>query len=139
LMLAAGVLSDRGGKLKTFVIVGGLLIVGGLISLVAFSSWIPVLISSVAIGAGFSVFYNLGLAMISRLLPSSANRGKFLGVINIASTLPQVIMPPIGAAILSTAGVTQLPGYQILFSIGALAALCGALLLRTIQLENQSD
>lgn len=139
LMMAAGVLSDRIGKLKSFVIAGGLLIAAGLVSLVSFSEWVPVLISSVAIGAGFTVSYNLGLAMITQLLPSSLNRGRYLGVINIASTLPQIIMPLVGAAVLNAAGVANLPGYQVLFGIGALAALSGALLLHTIQIGRQQQ
>ena len=141
LMLVAGVVSDRSGRLKSFVMLGALLIAAGLVFLAGFSEWALVLVSSVTIGAGFGVFYNLGLAMVSQLLPSALSRGKYLGVINIASTLPQVIMPPIGAAVLSTWGAASLTGYQILFSIGALAALCGALLLRAIQIgvQKQAD
>jgi MFS family permease len=134
LMMVAGVLSDRRGRLKSFVMVGGLLIAAGLVALVGFSDWVPVLASSVIIGVGFGIFLNLGPAMISQLLPSSLNRGKSLGVINIASTLPQVIMPPIGAAIINASGAANRPGYQILFSIGALAALGGALLIRSIRI-----
>ena len=139
LMLAAGVLSDRGGRLKSFVMLGGMLIAAGLISLVAFSAWAPVLIASVTIGTGFGVFYNMGLAMITQLLPSSSNRGRYLGVINIAATLPQIIMPPIGAAIITTAGVANPAGYQILFGIGALAVLGGEFLLRSIRIGAQKQ
>jgi MFS family permease len=133
LTLGAGLLSDRSGRIKPFVMGGGLLIGAGLVGLVFFSSWAPVLLASVTIGAGFGIFYNLGLAMVSRLLPSSLDRGKYLGVINIASTLPQVIMPPIGALIVNAAGLGSPLGYQALFLLGAFAACSGALLIRSIR------
>ncbi len=132
-MLVAGVLSDRSGRRKIFVLLGAILMVAGLVSLICFSSWAMVLVSSVSMGIGFWIFYNLGLAMITQLLPSAADRGRHLGVINIASTLPQVIMPSVGAAIVNAFGVAVPGGYQILFGLGALAVICGILLLRFIR------
>lgn len=132
-MLAAGVISDRIGKRRIFVLSGALLIAAGLVSLICFSAWVPVLASSVVIGIGFWIFYSLGLAMITQLLPSAADRGKHLGVINLASTLPQVIMPSVGAAIVNAFGIAAPAGYQILFGLGALAVICGILLLRFIR------
>jgi MFS family permease len=132
-MLVAGVLSDRSGRRKIFVLLGAVLLVAGLVSLICVSSWAMVLVSSVSMGIGFWIFYNLGLAMITQLLPSAADRGRHLGVINIASTLPQVIMPSVGAAIVNAFGVAAPGGYQILFGLGALAVICGILLLRFIR------
>jgi len=133
LMMAAGVLSDRTGRLKTFVSAGVLLVGMGLVALTGFSSWGMVLAASVVIGAGFWVYYSQGVAMISQVLPSAANRGKDLGVINIAATLPQVIMPPVGAMMINSAGNTNPQGYQILFGIGALAVFLGLFLIRLIR------
>lgn len=133
LMMAAGILSDRIGKIKEFVFVGILLIFIGLVSLIYSTGWMMVLISAVTIGAGFWIFYSLGLAMITRVLPSASNRGKDLGVVNIAATLPQVIMPPVGAAIVNSLGITNPAGYHILFGIGASAVLIGMVLLCLIR------
>jgi MFS family permease len=132
-MMAAGVLSDRGGQRKRFVQVGTLLILAGLIGLIAFSGWTPVLIASITIGTGFWIFYSLGMAMISQILPSASDRGKDLGVINIAATLPQIIMPPIGAVIVNRLGTGSPLGYQVLFGIGAAAVILGLLLLRSVR------
>jgi len=136
LMLAAGVLSDRGGRLRLFVQAGGVLLAAGLAGLAGFASWTPVLFFSILIGAGFSVYYNLGLALISRLLPSARDRGRYLGVINIASTLPQVVMPGLGALVLSVWGGASPLGYQVLFGAAALSAVGGVVLLRSIHLQD---
>ncbi len=131
-MLSAGVLSDRCGQRKIFVLAGSALIGAGLVLLAGFSSWGMVLVSSGFIGAGFWIFYSLGLAMISQLLPSAADRGKHLGVINIASTLPQVLLPVLGAGILNRFGAANPSGYQVLFGLGMLAVIGGILSMRSI-------
>jgi MFS family permease len=105
----------------------------GLALLIGFSAWSVVLAASVTIGAGFWISYSLGLAMISQLLPSASNRGKDLGVINIAATLPQIVMPPIAAAILNALGAANSLSYQILFMIGGIAAVLAILLMRAIR------
>jgi MFS family permease len=133
LMMLAGVLSDRVGQRKVFVMVGTFLIAAGLVCLVGFSDWPVVFVAAVMIGAGFWIFYSLGLAMISQILPSASDRGKDLGVINVASTLPQIVMPPVGALIVNSLGSANPLGYKILFVVGALSAMVGILLMRSMR------
>jgi MFS family permease len=132
LMVVAGVLSDRVRKRKPFVFAGIALIGLGLVGLVSSPAWQVVLVSALAAGAGFWIFYSLGLAMITQLLPSASSRGKDLGVINIAATLPQIFMPPVGAAILNTFGPANAFSFQILFGIGAASIVLALLLMRAI-------
>jgi MFS family permease len=132
-MMVAGIVSDRSGQRKKFVLAGTLLIGLGLVALICFRGWPVVLAASITIGAGFWIFYSLGLAMISQLLPSASDRGKDLGVINIAATLPQILMPPLGAVILNQLGAGSPLGYQILFGIGVVAVVLGILLMRMIR------
>ena len=96
LMIAAGVLSDRTRQRKVYITAAIYLVAVGLALLIGFSAWPEVVAASVIIGAGFWIFYSLGLAMITQILPSASNRGKDLGVINVAATLPQIVMPPVG-------------------------------------------
>lgn len=133
LMVIAGIFSDRTRRRRPFVLAGTLLIGGGLGLLIGFSSWPVVLVASVILGAGFWVFYSLGLAMITQVLPSASSRGKDLGVINIASTLPQIVMPPIGAMIVNSLGTANPAGYKILFSLGMVSVVLAVLLLRSIR------
>ena len=134
LMMVAGVFSDRSQRRKPFVLAGIAGMGVGLVLLIGFSNWPMVLGASVLIGAGFWIYYSLGVALISQKLPSAATRGKDLGVINIASTLPQIIMPWIGAAVVNALGETSSLSYQVLFLIGLGAAGLAVILLRSIRL-----
>ena len=133
LMMISGVLSDRSGRRKIFVLAGAALISAGLAVLIFFSGWTMVLAASVMIGAGFQIYYSLGLAMITQMLPSASDRGKDLGVINIAATLPQILMPPVGAFIINGLGTANPVGYQVFFGIGLFTVIVGIFLLRSMR------
>ena len=75
--------------------------------------------------------------MITQKLPSASNRGKDLGVINIASTLPQIIMPWVGAMVVNEFGVENSLSYQILFLIGCVAISLAVILMRSNRLNVQ--
>lgn len=138
-MLAAGVLSDRMQRRKPFVLAGMIAIGAGLLLLTCFSKWSLVLMASVLIGSGFWVYYSLGIALISQKLPSASERGKDLGVINIASTLPQIVMPWVGAAMVNSLGAGNSLSYQILFLVGLASAISAVLLLRKTGNEQSLD
>lgn len=129
LMMVTAILSDRAHRRKGFVLAGIVLIGVGLVGLVCFTSWPATLVAALTVGAGFWIFYSLGLAMVTQLLPSAASRGKDLGVINIAATLPQILMPPVGAAILDRLGSANPLSYQILFAIGLVSVALAVVLL----------
>jgi MFS family permease len=133
LMMAAGILSDRVGQRKSFVVAGTVMIAAGLGLLTGFSIWPVVMTASILIGAGFWIYYSLGLAMITQLLPSASDRGKDLGVMNVAATLPQILIPPVGAAVINTLGAGNPGGYKILFLLGAGCVIMAVLLLRSIR------
>jgi MFS family permease len=132
-MLFVGVLSDHLQRRKIFVISGVTLVILGMLALIFSSNWTVVMIAATAIGVGFSIFYSLGMALISQILPSASDRGKDLGVINIASTIPQIVMPGIGAAVINALGLTSPVGYQILFGTGILLLIIGAILTRNLR------
>ena len=108
------------------------MVMAGMIMLTASANWTVVAIAGTLIGVGFSIFYRLGLALISQILPSSTSRGKDLGVINIASTLPQIVTPGLGAALLGAFAVTSPTGYQLIFGAGFLFLTGGIWMMRKI-------
>jgi MFS family permease len=133
LMVLAALLSDRLQRRKAFVSAGALCVIAGLMGLVVSPGWAVVLIASTAIGVGFRVFYSVGMAMMTQILPSAASRGKDLGVLNIASTVPQIVLPGIGAALLNALGLSSPTGYAILFLSGALFTALGIVLVQFIR------
>ena len=133
LMMLAALASDRLKRRRAFVSAGGLLVMAGVIDLALSPAWGMVLLASTAIGVGFRIFYSLGQAMATEILPSAADRGKDLGVLNIASTVPQIILPGIGAALLNAVGLGSPVGYAILFGTGAFCMALGVGLVQLIR------
>jgi MFS family permease len=131
--ILVGVLSDRLRRRKVFVISAVGVISAGLVTLAFFPSWSFVLAACAAIGVGFGTYMSADVALITQVLPSSASRGKDLGIINIASTLPQTIAPTIGALLINFFGTTSGTGYTILFCLGATAALASAAMVHSIK------
>lgn len=133
LMMLAAFWSDRLQRRKAFIGAGGLLMIAGLVGMSLSAQWGVVLAAVTVIGVGFRFFFSLGQALATQILPSAADRGKDLGVLNIASTVPQVILPGLGAALLNTLGLGSPVGYAILFGAGAAFIAAGLLLLRQIR------
>ncbi len=98
------------GRRKVFVIWSGILI--GVSSAGARSLAGPGRGRSLAafvLGAGFGVYQAVDFALITQVLPAAAERAKDLGVINIASALPQVLAPAVAGLILvAVAGVGRI-------------------------------
>ncbi len=116
-----GWLSDKLGRRKPFVVVSAIVAAVGL-SIIAFSSsFTGVLVGELVLGAGMGAFLAVELALISDVLPSDADSGKDLGVVNIAQALPQSLVP-VGAP----AAVAAF-GYPGLFVGGAVFGVIGAL------------
>lgn len=117
----AGWWSDRAGKRRIFVVVAGVVIAAGGLTLAFVATWTGVLVAAALLGAGFGAFLAVDLAIVTEVLPDQAARGKDLGVINIANALPQVLGPAIAAPLVLVAG-----GYTTLYVVAALISLVGS-------------
>ena len=71
----------------------GVLIGASSLVLGVWQDWPGALLAAVVLGAGFGVYQAVDFALITQVLPGAAERAKDLGVINIASALPQVHRP----------------------------------------------
>lgn len=132
-LLLVGILSDRLKVRKIFVVLSVVIVAIGMGMLMMNLGWTALVVVCVVIGVGFRVFYGLGAALMSEILPSASDRGKDLGVINIASTIPQVVLPGVGAAVIYTWGLASPTGYQVLFGGGLVLSLLGAALLQSMR------
>ncbi|MFG3257910.1 MFS transporter [Streptomyces sp. NPDC048172] len=127
-VLVGGVWSDRVGRRKPFVLWAGVLMAGATGMMAFWQTWTGVLVAAALLGIGFGVFTSVDFALMADVLPAAASRGKDLGVINIANSLPQVAAPVLAAPI-----VTHLGGYPVLYVTAALVGLAGAVLVRRIR------
>ena len=73
------------------------------------------------LGLGYGCFLSVDQALATQVLPDPHTRGKDLGIMNIATAVPQAMAPLLGAFI-----VALLAGFQGLFILSAAAAILGA-------------
>jgi MFS family permease len=123
-----GRLSDRTGRRKIFVVWSGVVIAVAALLLAIWPTWPVALVASVLLGAGYGVYLAVDTALITQVLPAAVDRGKDLGVINIATAAPQVLGPAIAAPL-----VTHLGGYPTLYALTAVVTLLGAVMVMRIR------
>lgn len=124
----AGPHSDRTGRRKIFVSWASVVIACAALIMAIFPVWAGALVGAAVLGAGFGAYLAVDFALLTQVLPSASARGKDMGIINVANSLPQVIAPA-----LAFFSVKVLGGYTALFVVAALVGLTGALLVRRIK------
>jgi MFS family permease len=127
-VMVAGAWSDRLGKRRVFVTWSGVIMALAGFLLAGWHSWTGVIVAALILGVGFGAFTSVDFALMTQVLPTDLDRGKDLGVINIANSMPQVLAPAIAAPIVAQAG-----GYPTLYVASSLFALAGAALIYRIK------
>ncbi|MFJ4169882.1 MFS transporter [Paenarthrobacter sp. NPDC089714] len=123
-----GRLSDRMGKRKPLVIASSVIIAVASLILAFAPTWIGALAGAIVLGIGFGAYLAVDFALITQVLPTALDRGKDLGVINIANSLPQVIAPSIAFPFVAYWG-----GYVSLYIAAAVIGLLGAVFVVKIK------
>ncbi|MFC6065944.1 MFS transporter [Streptomyces ochraceiscleroticus] len=123
---AAGWLSDRLGRRKVFVFASSAIFAIGTYLLLHIDTVEQFYLVEALIGVGYGIYMAIDLALVLQILPNPEDRGKDLGVFNIANALPSSFAPFIGAGLLTVATTAGAPNYDLLLTTAALAALAGA-------------
>jgi MFS family permease len=123
-----GYLSDRSGRRKVYVIVSTAVMAVAAVMLAFVPSFEVVMVAALVLGLGYGVYLAVDQALITQVLPAAADRGRDLGVINIANSAPQVLAPVIAAPIVTGAG-----GYTTLYVLTAVITLASAVLVTRIR------
>lgn len=127
-----GYFASRRGNYTPFVIASVALMAVSLL-LKAFTDstavfWISSLLAGLALGA----YYAVDLALAMRTLPLG-EEGKYLGIFNIAKTLPQSIAPALAPLIVLIGGADPISGgdknYAALYLVGTAVVLASLLTL----------
>jgi MFS family permease len=119
--LVLGRLSDSWGRRKPFVTFAAVLQAVAALMLALVPSFPVAMVAGALLGLGYGCFLSVDQALATQVLPDAADRGKDLGIMNIASAVPQAVAPLIGALV-----VVSLGGFTGLFLLSGLAALLGA-------------
>ncbi|MGW8729142.1 MFS transporter [Streptomyces sp. NPDC055808] len=127
-VVISGVWSDRTGRRKVFVVWSGLVISAATLLLAVWQTWTGAVVASLVLGVGYGVYTSVDFALLTDVLPSAADRGRDLGVINIANALPQVLAPAVAAPV-----VTHLGGYGVLYALAGAIGVGGSVLVGRIR------
>ena len=126
--LVSGRLSDSLGRRKPFVVFAAILQAVAALMLALIPSFPVTLVAGALLGLGYGAFLSVDQALATQVLPDPADRGKDLGVMNIASAVPQAVAPLLGAGV-----VAYLGGFTGLFMVSGLIAILGAATISPIR------
>lgn len=102
--LAAGRLSDRLRRRKMFVFFATIFMALALAIPVLLPTRAGMLAYAAIIGVGYGAYMAVDMALMVDVLPSQGDAGKDLGVLNVATNIPQALSPLIAASLLGAFG-----------------------------------
>lgn len=103
--------SDRVGRRKVFIYAASVVMVAGLAMPLPQPNMTGMILMSVINGVGFGLYMSVDAALMTEVLPNEGvSAGKDLGILNVATNVPQAMSPAIGGLI-----ITSLGGYPMLF------------------------
>lgn len=119
--LVLGRMSDRSGRRKAFVWLAAALQGVAALLLAFIPQYNVAMLGAALLGLGYGCFLSVDQALATQVLPDPATRGKDLGIMNIASAVPQAIAPLGGAMV-----VAYLGGFDVLYLVAGVTSLLGA-------------
>lgn len=128
----AGRISDRTGRRKMLVVVSSVIQGTAAIFFIGWPTTTSAIIGSVLLGAGFGCYAAVDQALVTQVLPRAADRGKDLGVINIANNLPYVFASVLGGGVLAVFGSDRF-GYPVLYALSLVTAVIAAFTVQPIK------
>jgi MFS family permease len=132
--LILGVLSDRVGRVPVVCVATALMTIPA-VTFVLTPGTIPLWPLGIIFGLGYGAYTSVDWALAIDALPSLSAAGKDLGLWNIASTLPAVLAPLVGGAVIALAGrfgATSL-GYRLVFGLAGLFLLLGTVFVLRVR------
>ncbi|NYE95758.1 MFS family permease [Psychromicrobium silvestre] len=123
-----GIWTDKVGRRKPFVIASSVIIAIASLVLAFAPSWTGAITGAAILGIGYGAYLAVDLALLTQVLPAAVSRGKDLGVINVANSLPQVLAPLIAFPF-----VAYLGGYLTLYVVAGVIGLLGAVFVVKIK------
>jgi MFS family permease len=148
--LGMGRLSDRLGRRKIFVYFAAYLQAVAAVLLAFVPDFSIAMVAAGLLGLGYGCFMAVDQALATQVLPDAHSRGKDLGIMNIATAVPQALAPLLGAFLVVTfaslgfdpdsviSGVDQgfpgaSAGFTALFIASAITATLGGISVTPIK------
>ncbi|WP_448005384.1 MFS transporter [Agromyces bauzanensis] len=126
--LGFGTLSDRLGRRRVFVFVAAALQGLAALLLALVPDLTVAMIAAGLLGLGYGCFLSVDQALATQVLPDPAARGKDLGIMNIATAVPQSLGPLLGAAAVVATG-----SFTLVFLLSAAFGIAGAVAVMRVR------
>jgi MFS family permease len=125
----SGWLSDRLGRRKVLIYVAAALMVVGFAIPLGTPTMAGMLVMSAVNGFGFGLYLACDTALMTEVLPGEgAAAAKDLGILNVATNIPQALSPSVAALLIGLLG-----GYPALFVFAMVCVAAGAAALVPIK------
>ncbi|WP_346769194.1 MFS transporter [Planctomonas sp. JC2975] len=125
--LVLGKLSDVLGRRKAFVFLSSTLQAIAAIILAFVPLLSVAMVAAGLLGLGYGCFLAVDQALATQVLPDPETRGKDLGIMNIATAVPQALAPLLGALLVF------ISGFAGLFVTAAVFAFAGAVAVSRVK------
>jgi MFS family permease len=123
-LVPSGLLSDRIGRRKPFVIVSSVVVAASAVVPIVSPTVTGAVVSVGLGGLGIGVYLAVDQALMTQVLPNTSDAGRDLGVLNIAQAGGQVVAPLVASIVIGIAGYPALYGFAaVLAVLAALAVL----------------
>lgn len=132
--IVLGLLSDRVPRVP-IVVISSICMAGIALAFAITPRGVPLLPLGILFGIGYGGYLSVDWALAVDALPSLGSAGKDMGIWTVASNLPAVIAPVIGALLItySTPLTGLLAAYQFVFLVAGLFLLGGAVFVLAVR------
>ncbi|MFC9558872.1 MFS transporter [Agromyces sp. NPDC056965] len=125
----SGWLSDRLGRRKVFIYAASGIMVVGLAFPLIMPNVTGMLIMGLINGFGFGLYMACDTALMTEVLPGGGSAaGKDLGILNVATNIPQAMSPAVAGILIGSLG-----GYPALFVFGMICVILAGVALIPIK------
>lgn len=115
--------SDKVGRRKVFIYAASVVMIAGLAMPLIQPNMTGMILMAIVNGVGFGLYMSVDAALMTEVLPNEGvSAGKDLGILNVATNVPQALSPAIGGVI-----ITSLGGYPMLFVFAIVFVILAAI------------
>jgi MFS family permease len=128
--VVGGILVDRFGRLKPFVMASSLLFIPAALFLALAPSETGAFVGLIITGFAFGSYISVDGVLMTRVIPSRTNAGRDLGILNVSGGVGSIIAPALAGALVATTGYGLV--FLLVIVAGALASLA-VLFIRSVR------
>lgn len=124
--ILGGMLSDKIRKQKPFIVCSVIVMVIGLLIVAFVGNMTLVAVGCVIINFGYGIYTAVDTALVARILPSRQDAAKDYGLMNVADTLPQSVVPAMAAPLIA------LGSWPLFYGVLSVCGLISAIVVHPI-------